>query len=386
MILLNVSNLPWVPKRMKRNQAIFWHLLQTGKFEAGVYVQPPEVRNLGTHWTLRWPYCEKVDEIESGPAKIAIIQPVFTLPFSYREPLVGLSSAILARALTRIYPGASYVLWMNSIELLATELTAKLAQDAAICIFDSSDDYLQFKTSDPGGAAARLERILRLADRVLAVNEHVASGLNHDTRLVFNNCTDFENFQSVVTAEALPAELQKQPGERFIGFIGGLNNDRIDLPLLQLLFERFPQCKFVFVGYTNHSAVRSWLERFRNASFVPEVPYDLLPGVIRSFDVAIVPHLDNAHTKGNDLLKVLDYFACGVPVVTTKCSNVEKYGNACHIAGSPEEFAGLVEGILQGRIVSDPEPGLSIARSQTWAAKVPGLLSWTLHGSEHNHD
>jgi hypothetical protein len=96
--------------------------------------------------------------------------------------------------------------------------------------------------------------------------------------------------------------------------------------------------------------------------------------------VAIVPHLDNANTRGNDLLKVLDYFACGVPVVTTRCSNVSKYGEACRIVATHEDFIDAVEQILRGESVPDPALGIAIARSRTWDRQVQDLLPWLAEG------
>jgi glycosyltransferase involved in cell wall biosynthesis len=379
MLLVNLSNLAWVPKRMKRNQAIFHHLLGTGTFEAGVYVHPPVVRNISTKQDWRLPYPEKVDNIIVGGARVSILQPVFTLPLTWRKPVMDASAAMIARSLNRaVIRDRPYLLWMNSIEPMAAAIAEQLGHNAAIRIFDSSDDLVEFETG--GVRRARLEaslaRVLKVADRVLCVNEHVMEKLNHPDKRVFHNCTDFDNFQRVRSDWTLPPHFPKPPGTRYIGFVGGLNRVRVDLDLLQLLFERFPQFRFLFVGYTNDPAIRVWLEKFPNAAFVPEVPYDTLPSVIRSFDVAIVPHLDNENTRGNDLLKVLDYFACGVPVVTTRCSNIDKYAGACWIAETHEDFVSRIAQLTDGSLRHDSEPGRQIARERTWQAQVPRLLPW----------
>ena len=384
MLLVNLSNLVWVPKRMKRNQAIFQHLLAQDLFTAGIYVHPPTVRNLGTNPEWRLPYAEGKGGAEAAGKRIDILQPVFTLPFTWRAPVMKFSATIIARSLKRRIGKQRYALWMNSIEPLSVAIAAKLAPAAEGRIFDSSDDFVEFEPAGPKRAVLQhaLARVLRLADGVLAVNEHVCAKLDHHHKRVFQNCTDFDNFQRMQSNQAISPYFPKPEGSRYVGFIGGLNRLRVDLELLEKLFTHLTDCRFLFVGYTNDPAIQTWLSRFPNASFVPEVPYDVLPTVIRSFDVAVVPHLDNENTRGNDLLKMLDYFACGVPVVTTRCSNVEKYAGACHIADGHEDFMSAVKQLIAGTVVHDPEPGIQIARSRTWVRQVQELLPWVMERLE----
>ncbi len=383
MQLVNLSNLPWVGKRMKRNQAIFHYLLQNGAFDSGLYVQPPIVCNLSGKQMWALPHAHLVTETLVGRAPVRVVQPVYTLPFTWRAPVRVLSASLIARSL---WAGSSrsrpYALWMNSIDPLSVEIGARLAPAAATRVFDSSDDFVEFEAEGfrRERAAASLARTLKLVDKVLCVNGNVGDKLDHPNKRVFENCTVFENFQSVRPSWSLKPHFPKPAGSKYVGFAGGLNRMRVDMGLLRLLFERLPTCRFIFVGYTNDQSLLAELGRFPNTAFVPEVPYDELPMVIRSFDVAIVPHLDNENTRGNDLLKVLDYFACGVPVVSTRCSNVGRYAGACRIAESHEDFVEAVEGLISARLVHDPEPGLRIARKRDWSAQVPHLVPWVLDG------
>lgn len=256
-----------------------------------------------------------------------------------------------------------------------------LASSASHVIFDSSDDFLEYVSPDIRPRFERMQKqVLSLADRVLCVNDHVSSKLDHRNKLVFRNCTDYDTFQRVSPWYCRPPYFPKLPNKRYIGFIGGLNVPRADIKLLRTLFRRFEDCQFLFVGYTNDPSVLDEIAQFPNAAFVPEVPYDELPNIIRTFDVAIVPHQDNEYTRGNDLLKVLDYFACAVPVVTTDVSGVGRYGHACHVAENHDQFAAAIDKLLRGAISHNPEPGRAIARRNTWRRQVPDLLPWIFAG------
>jgi teichuronic acid biosynthesis glycosyltransferase TuaH len=290
------------------------------------------------------------------------------------------SARVIARDVINRYLSdpVQYVLWMNSIEELSVALARELAPLSYRRIFDSSDDFVEFESADVERAKARqsLATVLRLTDRVIAVNEHLLGKLEHSQKRVFHNCTDFQNFQQRLSDWSLRPYIPKPQGTKYIGYVGGLLNLRADFELLQLLFVRFPAYQFLFVGYTNSPSIGQWLKQYPNVAFIPEVPYDRLPTIIRTFDVAIIPHLDNENTRGNDLLKLLDYFSCGVPIVSTRCSNVENYKDACWIADSHEEFAALIERLTKGDLLHDPALGLQIARERSWEYHVPSLLAW----------
>ena len=97
--------------------------------------------------------------------------------------------------------------------------------------------------------------------------------------------------------------------------------------------------------------------------------------MIRSFDVGIIPHRKTAMTAGNDLLKLLDYNACGVPVVTTPVSGADSEYTAI-VASTKEEFARSVQLCVDGRHNLDLARGKEYARNRSWEIQVPKLIEW----------
>lgn len=370
--LVNFSNLPWVPGRMKRNQAIFHHLLTGGdRFAAGIFVSPPVVASAPAKYKPQARLRVQTTELAGKP--LTLIEPVYGLPDWH----LGTFTDRWARQISKDLIGSilstrSYWLWMNSAGKLQHRLSRLLSSRATLRVFDSSDDFTAWERPE---YHQQLADLVALSDKLLCVNDHVATLFDHPDKQVFRNCTDFQNFQTRTSFELLP-HFPKPPGETYIGFTGGINSSRADEALLTQLFTRFPQWKFLFVGYTDDPAFVKRLVAHPNVIFVPEQPYKHLPHLIRAFDVAIVPHVDNACTRGNDLLKVLDYMACGVPIVSTPCSNVHEYGRAVHIAQDAEEFSACLDGLIAGRISHDPGPGFRIAQERSWKRSVPELLPW----------
>jgi glycosyltransferase involved in cell wall biosynthesis len=59
---------------------------------------------------------------------------------------------------------------------------------------------------------------------------------------------------------------------------------------------------------------------------------------VRHFDVAIVPHLDDALTRSMSPLKIGLYCAAGVPVVSTRVANLGPLADAIDIATDAADF------------------------------------------------
>jgi glycosyltransferase involved in cell wall biosynthesis len=373
VILFNLSNLPWVDGRLKRNQAIFSYLLKSSRrLTSGVYVETPGFDRHSIADLLQPPRLSSIYSAENDGKHITAVRPMHTYPLRYRSVVRNLAARYIGALLDREYiRGCPYVLWMNSPDPLSVNLAHVMAARAALRVFDASDDFSTFDSSN----AKQLDYLTALADVVVCVNEHVCSKLSHRRKMVFRNCTDFDTFQRADPHFTLQPFFPKPANAIYIGFTGGANSNRIDRALLEHLFRRFPTYQFLFIGYSNDAALVEWIRSAPNAAFIPEVPYNNLPFIVRSFDVAIVPHIDNEHTRGNDLLKILDYMACGVPVVTTPTSNVERYGAAVYVAKEPDGFADHIESLVSGKLSHDPTLGLAIARERSWQLRVPELAS-----------
>ena len=374
MVLLNISNIPWVDGRLKRNQAVFMHLLASGEnLTHGIFINPPRVVAVPWKWLPSWNVSLYTPAGVNKP--VTVCQPYYGLPDWYCRQLTALWSNQISKTIESLIAQTPFWLWINSAGKLQHGIAMHLMAGAEKRIFDSSDDFTAW---EPPAYRIQLREIVAACDKLLCVNEHVAGMFDHPDKRVFHNCTDFDNFQDPGNGLNLQPWLPKPPGAVYIGFTGGINSTRADTELLISLFQRFPWWRFLFIGYSDDRAFLDQLTAYPNVAFIPERPYRELPEIIRSFDVAIVPHADNATTRGNDLLKVLDYMACGVPVVSTKCSNVERYAGAIHLAETPGQFGDLLEALVGGTLRHNPVPGLREAAARSWKEQVPELLPWLM--------
>jgi glycosyltransferase involved in cell wall biosynthesis len=176
------------------------------------------------------------------------------------------------------------------------------------------------------------------------------------------------NYEHFAERRPLPAEMAALPRPR-IGFAGGLTTP-VDLDLVRRLAAAHPGGSVVLVGPV---FIDPRLIAAPNVHVLGPRPYRDLPAYVQGFDVGIIPYRLNAHTVAVDPLKLLEYLAAGIPVVTTDLPEVRKYRHAVAIADSHEAFLAAVRGALE------PGPGAlqrrqAEARRHGWDARAEELL------------
>ena len=375
-VVINLAGLRYSDQH-KRNQSIFEHLLsQADPFTSGVFIEPPWVSDRRAGIAARSSRLLRALRATSPRPRIRVLQPAYVLPFSGRTISARVQSELWSRRIRRLVDHRPYWLWINNFDFHAHHLARLVAPKARRVVVDLSDDFTTFRDIDPRGLQLRLREALTWADGLVAVNDNVARKFPHPRTLVFANATDYDAFQRWDPSYRLGDVLPKTRQQQIVGFIGGLVRERVDQSLLFNLLDAVPEATYLFVGYSNDPALVARLESRHHVRFFPTVPRAHVASVIRSFDVAIVPHADNEFTRGNDLLKIRDCMACGVPVVTTRCSGVDRFKHALWVAEDPAQFIAYVRGLLAGSLRHDPEPGMELARQESWPVVVPRLTEW----------
>ena len=148
----------------------------------------------------------------------------------------------------------------------------------------------------------------------------------------------------------------------------GLIADWVDVELLARVARSFPEGSLALIGKTATDVSR--LERLPNVHLLGRRPYAELPAFCKGFDVALNPFRLNELTLNSNPLKVREYLAAGLQVVSTPVPEVVRL-NHCRIASSPDEFAREIE-----RALEDPGPNPArseVMRNESWEAKVDEL-------------
>ncbi len=152
------------------------------------------------------------------------------------------------------------------------------------------------------------------------------------------------NFEHFAQPRSVPPELANLP-RPIVGFSGTLS-ECCDLNLIQRLADTFPQASFVFVGM--HTIDPTPIKR-PNVHLLGARPYADLPPYVQAFDVGIIPYVLNDWTRAVDSLKLLEYLAAGLPVVTTAFPETRKYAQVVSVTETDEAFISAVQTATQER-------------------------------------
>jgi glycosyltransferase involved in cell wall biosynthesis len=101
-------------------------------------------------------------------------------------------------------------------------------------------------------------------------------------------------------------------------------------------------------------------------------PYAQIPSLGRGFDVAIMPWLDNEWIRFANPIKLKEYLALGLPVVTTEYPEVEPYRGEIAVATSAEDFIDLISSLL--RDPGDAAPRRASVLEFSWRRRAEVLL------------
>lgn len=157
-----------------------------------------------------------------------------------------------------------------------------------------------------------------------------------------------------------------------IGFVGTISQRSLDYKLITGLAECNRRWQFVFVGPGKEQDKNNLSGE--NIHVIDQVPGEMIPSVINSFDVAIIPYITQGELMDYVFpRKACEYLAAGKPVVSTpmkELCNMEPYVQVAH---DQKEFSSLIEkALLAG---GDEDRRKEFARQYDWNCILQNFLS-----------
>ncbi|MGC4113834.1 MAG: glycosyltransferase [Myxococcales bacterium] len=235
-----------------------------------------------------------------------------------------------------------------------------------LLVYHCVDEFSAFSDA-PGQAIAQLEaKLAREADLVIVSAQRLYESkraLDERTVLVRHG-VDHRHFARALDRDTpLPEEVAGLP-RPVLGFFG-LVADWVDVELLEAVAKDHPAGSLVIVGRVRCDVSR--LRRLPNVHLLGPKPYATLPGYAKAFDVALLPFRVNELTLNANPLKVREYLAAGLPVVSTAIPEVEQLGQ-CLVAHDTPEFLAQVRRAL--RVPGRRQARSDRIRPESWDAKI----------------
>jgi glycosyltransferase involved in cell wall biosynthesis len=288
-----------------------------------------------------------------------------TVPTTLRPGLLDSMAWLRAgRALRAALPPAERTV-IVSTSSISTPLLRHLKGPATTLAFDAVDLWRNLAIGrDIGARLADGYVAVKDADVLTAVSPPIVEGLKRWTStpaIVVRNGVDLGEY---VETQPAPDGLPDGP---FAVYVGSLSS-RLDVDFTVRVAELLrPEVSVVLAGPADPDTARA-IDASR-LHWLGPVATELVPGLLQRAAVGLYPHRLTEHTEAVDGMKLLEYAAAGLPIVTTELPGLPP---GAIPASNPADFAAAVR-----RLAAEPrrtEPA-DWVRDRDWSVVADTLLA-----------
>ena len=204
--------------------------------------------------------------------------------------------------------------------------------------------------------------VIASAEKLYATKRH----LNPETHLVSHG-VDSEHFATGQAASTQVAVELRNVTRPVIGF-WGLIGEWIDLELIRYVAERHPDWSVALIGKADVSC--ACLQDLPNVHLIGSRSYESLPGFAKGFTAAILPFKVNRLTENVNPIKLREYLAAGLPVVSTALPEVKQYDAVVRIGHNRDEFVAQLEAAVLDTSPSAVRKRMDAVSHESWEARV----------------
>ncbi|RUP85396.1 glycosyltransferase, partial [Dermabacter sp. HSID17554] len=184
------------------------------------------------------------------------------------------------------------------------------------------------------------------ADTVLYVSQALMDEereLTGERAHFLDHGVDVDHFRPRPVSEQ-PADLRRIPGPR-IGFFGALDEFVVDFELLERVAAELPEASLVLIGDSGQPMDR--FDKYPNVYWLGFRSYETIPAYGSGFDVALMPWQDTPWIHHSNPIKLKEYLALGLPVVSTEFAELAKYAGRVRVAPGHARFVEAVRETLR---------------------------------------
>ncbi|WP_020598007.1 glycosyltransferase [Spirosoma panaciterrae] len=210
------------------------------------------------------------------------------------------------------------------------------------------------------------EAYLRRVDAVVTTSETLRqdkSTVQPQTFCVKNGA----NFDLFNQARLLAQ--QHPPQKPVVGYLGSADN-RVNIDIMEHCARTMPDVDFQFIGEVHEPLLTQRLAHFQNVTFIPPHQPAELPPLLAQLSVGIIPFVCNRHTYTIYPLKINEYLAAGLSVVSTPFSILDDFDGVIELADTPEQFAQAIRRALADTSPQRIQQRVAMAQRNAWPERA----------------
>jgi len=241
-------------------------------------------------------------------------------------------------------------------------------------VYHCVDDLAAYPGIDAASFRDREAELVALADLCIASSRPLVEHLRRlGARKViyWPNPADVEQFLPLSTCTRPPRDRPQ------VGFIGAIQEHKVDTQLVIDMAHLRPGWDFVLAGPVGLGLQQSGMHDVLwpvNVRFPGLIARSDLPGVLEGFDVGLIPYCINDYTRSVFPMKVFEYLAAGLGVVSTPLPSIVGEVEHIEFADSATTMVTALERVMNA--------DLSSADARRARAEYASAHSWGARGAQ----
>ena len=328
--------------------------------------------------------------IKNANENLIVFSPLVLPGISKIRWLRRINQAILGRCIRRLLKKYKF----NEFHcMIGTPFMGRFAQKFGekLTIYDCNDNWTSIPKLPTAFLQSEEDKLLEKSDITFVTSRQL---FKDKQRLCKNvvlspSAADVQMYQNAFDRVVeCPGDVSEIPHPR-VGIVGSFNNTKEDFDLLEYLAREKPGWSLVLVGPVMEDVK---LEKFsslkQRAYFLGRKQYRQLPQYINAMDVCIAPYRYNKFTRYVNPTKILEYLACGKPVVSTAIPDAYNFESVISVAETYEQFARMIGSELETAVDGEKiKLRKQFARRNSWKKLVQDMLHCieTESGPRENH-
>ncbi len=284
----------------------------------------------------------------------------FNSLFPDRDSFISkLNKKIISKKLQVLLNDSKYILWLAKpmVKYLIDGLRYKYL------IFDAIDNLMEHPQYSK--KYKYIQRTYKELDDksnlIVVASENQREQFKSKNIYLMRNAVDEIFFREIKYQKKWKSE------KKIIGYAGSLQ-ERINVEILKKISEQIEDIEILLVGPNISPNHFRDLYSCKNITFAGAVPFEEIPSYISIFDVGIVPHVISEFTNSMNPLKIFEYLACGISVITTPISGSEQFKDYVDICFDTVQFVDCIK----NRLMNPREANLlkEVASQHSWRNRV----------------